>query len=1008
MRLGALRRDHIENPSSDTGKGGGGQGQYGGNGGGGPGGLMIGSGASSASSRLNRDASLVKDTYSFLDEIGAGAFGRVVKAVRKQNGNSFSAAGSTGSGPTSLSKPGSGSSYNPNHHNNNNNNSNGASSSYASLNSLNGGGPSASEVFAVKHVDIRKAGASGLKSVISEVETLALLNHPYIVRLEEVFKDKDNLFIVMEFVPGGELASALKKLHRLHEAIARKITMCLLEALQYLHEQGIVHRDIKPANCLLTADGMAVKIADFGFAVMVGPTSCLTESCGTPAYIAPEVFLGENYGKAVDLWALGVMIYLMLTGEYPFVETERESLAEAVCRGRYSTSGKVWDSEISAGAKDFLSKLLNTDPSKRWTAMQCLNHNWIRVARSGGGHSALDGLYAQDDMDDSGSTLLASRAASGMAKLQHAIAGGPASSLPVAPTSRPKRGRHRLRIVFRGAVAAVRATLRLLFFIRLHALRREGLDGLPMLRGFSFVVTRRYVPPVPTVMNCRAICPGNARVLTMIVSIFEHCPTVENLDLSHNKIDSLDLVQIVCKAAMHHPNLTVLCLDGNPIPTLAARTLVRLARTHPKLRTLSVVGTSLGTDTLTQIATALKENDKKRHDAPTSSPSNAASGGGGFGDRTPQMNAMSPHVNPLPSFASSSPTPSQNNGSSGGTSPYPAAGNYPSTHHHPASLSGISNHSGGAFSPHTAALPGGGGGGGQNHSSSQQLPHSSSGQRLNSASTMSSSSMHPNQSSSSAMSSAAVSPLHPQHQHQQQQQNHPHYVSGAGGNIHTSSAASLPNNNSSSSSHHHRSATTSSANINRINASANSLMSSSNGSARAVGGIGLPASSSGASGGSSSSGGGGVGVGVRTASNSQASLAQRPPLASPSTVTRGTVGGGNNSSSGSGGGMMMNSVNSGTSAGFHLPPLGSAGVGHHSSGLMSSTASTGSAVGAVGSGRTGGGGVGSGSQQQSQQQQQYAAPQSPAASSSVEKSVPRYMAPLHSKSRGGPASTIRR
>lgn len=249
-----------------------------------------------------------------------------------------------------------------------------------------GAGSLSYQCYAIKQIDKRRAGQKGLRTVYGEVETLMLLNHPNIVRMDDVFQDADNLWIVMEYLAGGELGQLLKAANKANtaapneppargfftEANVRKIVLYLLFALQYLHERGFVHRDLKPANCLLSnRDEPLVKIADFGFAVLAGSDESLRCYCGTVAYMAPEILLNLPYGKPVDMWAMGVIVYqLMSLGCLPFSETPTRTLEECIAAGSYTFEGPIWR-DVSPGARSFIGQLLERDTSKRATAVAC-------------------------------------------------------------------------------------------------------------------------------------------------------------------------------------------------------------------------------------------------------------------------------------------------------------------------------------------------------------------------------------------------------------------------------------------------------------------------------------------------------------------------------------------------------------------------------------------------------------------------------------------------------------
>lgn len=154
-----------------------------------------------------------------------------------------------------------------------------------------------------------------------EIETLKLCQHPNIMRLFDIFENTDYIYLVTEYLSGGNLYDYLKeKDFSISEKTACKLIYSISHALNYLHTFGIVHRDIKPENIVLAApdDGSDVKIVDFGLARIFTPGELADDSVGTLCYAAPEILLGNKYDKMVDIWSLGVLAYLLLAGELPF------------------------------------------------------------------------------------------------------------------------------------------------------------------------------------------------------------------------------------------------------------------------------------------------------------------------------------------------------------------------------------------------------------------------------------------------------------------------------------------------------------------------------------------------------------------------------------------------------------------------------------------------------------------------------------------------------------------
>eukprot|EP00668_Euglena_longa_P022124 GGOE01027520.1.p1 GENE.GGOE01027520.1~~GGOE01027520.1.p1 ORF type:complete len:496 (+),score=127.79 GGOE01027520.1:119-1606(+) len=256
---------------------------------------------------------------------------------------------------------------------------------------------SSSREFAVKCCAKVGMKESLLKGLQHEVAAMQALQHPHIIQLEEVFNTLDALYIVMEYVRGGTVYDLITMPFQYPEAAAAAMMRNVLLALQHMHERRIAHCDIKPENLLLEFALpyskaelrrqpkllSAVKIADFGFARSVGDPDDLTRCCGTPYYIAPEVLqcgyfhTGGPYGTQVDMWSLGVVGYIILTGRPPFQAAKRAELFNNIVRGKWSLPLTL---DLSEAGQDFLQKLLVVDPKERYTARQALEHPWIRDA----------------------------------------------------------------------------------------------------------------------------------------------------------------------------------------------------------------------------------------------------------------------------------------------------------------------------------------------------------------------------------------------------------------------------------------------------------------------------------------------------------------------------------------------------------------------------------------------------------------------------------------------------
>ncbi|CEP08113.1 hypothetical protein [Parasitella parasitica] len=224
---------------------------------------------------------------------------------------------------------------------------------------------------------LKKAEIVKLKQVEhtnNEQSILARVQHPFIINLWGSFQDCTNLFLVMDFVPGGELFSLLRKSKKFSNDIARFYAGEVLLALAYLHSKNIIYRDLKPENLLLDVHGH-IKICDFGFAKVVPDITWTL--CGTPDYLAPEVIQTKGYGKAADYWAFGVLIFEMLAGFPPFYDDNQFKLYEKIL-----TTQPKYPSCIDSTAKDLLKHLLTTDLTQRYGNLKrgyhdICEHKWF-------------------------------------------------------------------------------------------------------------------------------------------------------------------------------------------------------------------------------------------------------------------------------------------------------------------------------------------------------------------------------------------------------------------------------------------------------------------------------------------------------------------------------------------------------------------------------------------------------------------------------------------------------
>ncbi|XP_024879888.1 calcium/calmodulin-dependent protein kinase type 1 isoform X2 [Temnothorax curvispinosus] len=232
------------------------------------------------------------------------------------------------------------------------------------------------QMFAVKIID-KKALKGKEDSLDNEIKVLRRLTHPNIVQLLETFEDKHKVYLIMELVTGGELFDRIVEKGSYTEKDASGLIRQVLEAVDYMHEQGVVHRDLKPENLLYYSpdEDSKIMISDFGLSKMED-SGIMATACGTPGYVAPEVLAQKPYGKAVDVWSIGVISYILLCGYPPFYDENDANLFAQILRGEFEFDSPYWD-DISASAKDFIGKLMCVNVEERYTCKQALAHPWI-------------------------------------------------------------------------------------------------------------------------------------------------------------------------------------------------------------------------------------------------------------------------------------------------------------------------------------------------------------------------------------------------------------------------------------------------------------------------------------------------------------------------------------------------------------------------------------------------------------------------------------------------------
>nr|XP_014285351.1 calcium/calmodulin-dependent protein kinase type II alpha chain isoform X2 [Halyomorpha halys] len=205
------------------------------------------------------------------------------------------------------------------------------------------------------------------------------LQHPNIVRLHDSIQEENYHYLVFDLVTGGELFEDIVAREFYSEADASHCIQQILESVNHCHQNGVVHRDLKPENLLLAskAKGAAVKLADFGLAIEVqGEQHAWFGFAGTPGYLSPEVLKKEPYGKPVDIWACGVILYILLVGYPPFWDEDQHRLYAQIKSGSYDYPSPEWDT-VTPEAKNLINQMLTVNPAKRITASDALKHPWI-------------------------------------------------------------------------------------------------------------------------------------------------------------------------------------------------------------------------------------------------------------------------------------------------------------------------------------------------------------------------------------------------------------------------------------------------------------------------------------------------------------------------------------------------------------------------------------------------------------------------------------------------------
>lgn len=238
---------------------------------------------------------------------------------------------------------------------------------------------------------MKKSPMMNYEALRKEVDILSKVRHPHVVRLYDTIEDAQHVYLIMELMRGGELFDRVVKEfpHGYTERVCSALFKNLLSAVAYLHSLNIIHRDLKPENLLLSdasAECADVKVSDFGFATSRFQAR---SACGSPCYLAPEIIRNAaaiqrasgssalpHYTNAVDVWSLGVILYVMLCGFAPFREPNLAQLFQKILDCEYSFPSPQWD-KVSDSAKDLVRRMVVSDPALRISAADALRHQWL-------------------------------------------------------------------------------------------------------------------------------------------------------------------------------------------------------------------------------------------------------------------------------------------------------------------------------------------------------------------------------------------------------------------------------------------------------------------------------------------------------------------------------------------------------------------------------------------------------------------------------------------------------
>ncbi|XWS52167.1 hypothetical protein CRYUN_Cryun11dG0043800 [Craigia yunnanensis] len=246
---------------------------------------------------------------------------------------------------------------------------------------------------AIKIIDKAMVMESNLKyQVQREIRTMKLLHHPNVVRIHEVIGSKTKIYIIMEYISGGQLSNKLSYSKKLSETEARKLFQKLIDAVDHCHRKGVYHRDLKPENLLLDSKGN-LKVTDFGLSALRKPGDMLTTACGSPCYVAPELLANKGYdGAAADIWSCGVILFELLTGYLPFDDRNLVVLYKKISGAQYVCP--PWLTECQ---RKLIERILDPNPKRRITIPEIIEDAWFQTDYTpSSGYESDEKMYLDD------------------------------------------------------------------------------------------------------------------------------------------------------------------------------------------------------------------------------------------------------------------------------------------------------------------------------------------------------------------------------------------------------------------------------------------------------------------------------------------------------------------------------------------------------------------------------------------------------------------------------------